>query len=267
MAYALYNAQYDNETYQSIQVSLVTDLYGAYYTSTPALLEQILQKKEVNTILNTVTDVALELCQHPDMVGKREKLLSLLKGEAVSVTTICRIGQHLENFEAEGSTFSADFENLARTGIKVKELLEPLYSASQLSTVIHGKAGNAAHELIHAAYALLRAAELVLFAEPSTAYIQSQIRTANLRLEDAQRYLRQPLPVKPYQTLVLSADGMYPGIVTEIPERLVRVRWYKWGYDGEVFTDWLTPKYLSTMRLTAEDCEKRFGALPPEYQA
>jgi hypothetical protein len=253
-AYAVYNAQYDNETFQSIQVSLVADLYGAYYTSTPELLEQALGKKDIHAMMNGVTDVALEIVGHPDMLGKRDKLLRLLQHEPISVTTICRIGQHLENFEAEGSTFSADFENLARTGLKVKDLLDPLYNASQLATVIHGKAGNAAHELIHAAYALLRAAELVLFAEPSTAYIQSQIRTANLRLEDAQRYLRQPFTVKPYQTLVLSADGTYPGIVTEIAERLVRVRWYKWGYNGEVFTDWLTPEYLATMRLTPADC-------------
>jgi hypothetical protein len=266
-AYARYNQNYNNATYHALQLSLVADRYGTEAAHDPQQLEQALNRPEINAILNCITDVALEICEHPDLQGKRDHLLRLLLHTPVSETTLHRIGDHWANFEEAGGTFVEDFLYLARVGLQVQRLIEPLHQAQQSTTTIQGKTGNAAYELVSAAYALLRAAELVLYAESSAAYIGAQVKTAEARIKDARYFLDVSAEnIRPAPTLVLSEDGTYPGIVTRVTETGVHVRWYKWGYEGETFTGWLTIEQLATSRLSPEDCGKRFGGLPPEYR-
>ena len=262
-AYARYNQNYDNTTYRAVQISLVTDRFGAEQAGDPQTLEHVLNRPEINLLMNAITDVALERCGHPNQRGKLDPLLRLLLHTPVSETTLHRIGDHWANYVEEDNPFVEEFLYRARAGLQVQRLMDPLHQAQQSTTMIRGRAGNAAYELVSAAYALVRAAEMVLYAEPSTAYIGTQVKTAEKRVADAKRFLLQP--TEDVQ-LVLSEDGTYPGIVTQMTENGVHVRWYKWGYEGETFVGWLNSEQFATLRLSPEDCRKRFGGLPPEYQ-
>jgi len=46
---------------------------GAYQAQEPKLLERALALTEINTLLNLVTDVALEVSGHPDIVGRQAR--------------------------------------------------------------------------------------------------------------------------------------------------------------------------------------------------
>ena len=72
--------------------------------------------------------------------------------------------------------------------------------------------------------------------------------------------------LKPYGTIVLSEDKTYPGLITHIEAALVLVVWYKWGYDHQPFTSWLTPTEAAKHTLTEAECIQRFRALPPSYK-
>lgn len=72
--------------------------------------------------------------------------------------------------------------------------------------------------------------------------------------------------LKPYGTIVLSEDKTYPGLVTAIVERTVRVIWYKWGYDcPDTISDWMTHAAAEKHAITAAECIRRFRDVPPQY--
>ncbi len=273
-----YHAHYNNDTYQAIQIAVVRDLCGAYQAQEPKLLERALALTEINALLNLVTDVALEASGHPDMVGRRERLLRAILNAGLSETTVHRMGEHFENFVVSDSTFSPDFENSAIAVLRVHEGLEVVYSMTTQTSDIHSKVGNAAHQMLWAAYHLLRTSELLLSGEPSAAYINEQIHAAERRMADGQQFLGQtPQPrndvsptetvIQPAHTLLLSSDGTYPGIVTSVTDRIAHITWYKWGYTGETFTDWMLLTNIAEYGLSAAACQTRFGGLPPTYQA
>jgi len=272
-----YHAHYSNDTYQAIQIAVVRDLCGAYQAQEPKLLERALALTEINTLLNLVTDVALEASGHPDMVGRQGRLLRAILNAHLSETTVHRIGEHFENFVPSGNSFSTDFEHCATAALRVHAGLEGVYGITTQTSDIHSKAGNAAHQMLWAAYHLLRASELLLSGEPSAAYINEQIHAAERRTADGQQFLGQtPQPnkdefpteavIQPSPTLLLSSDGTYPGIVTSVTDRIAHITWYKWGYAGETFTDWMLLTNIADHMLSVAECQKRFGGLPPNYQ-
>jgi hypothetical protein len=74
------------------------------------------------------------------------------------------------------------------------------------------------------------------------------------------------MTIIPNQTLLLSADETYPGLVTDIAEHLIRVVWYKWGFTSpDTFVSWLSPDEARQHILSAAECSRRFGGLPPDY--
>ena len=273
-----YHAHYNNDTYQAIQIAVVRDLCGAYQPQEPKLLERALALTEINTLLNLVTDVALEVSGHPDMVGRRERLLRAILNAGFSETTVHRMGEHFENFVVSGSTYSTDFENSAIAALRVHAGMDIVYGMTSHTSDIHSKTGNAAHQMLWAAYHLLRTAELLLSGEPSAAYINEQIHAAEHRMVDGQQFLGQTTHLKrgdppteaviqASRTLLLSADGTYPGILTSVTDRIGHITWYKWGYAGETFNDWMLLTNIADHILSVTDCQKRFGGLPPTYRA
>lgn len=277
-AMAHYHAHYNNGTYQAIQISVVRDLCGAYQAQEPKLLERALALTEVNALMNLVTDVALEASGHPDMIGRRDRLLRAILNARLSEETVHRIGEHIENFLEADSPFSTDFEYHATAALRVHTGLASVENMTTYTSDIHSKAGNAAHHMLRAAYHLLRSAELILVGEPSAAYVNEQMRSAERHMADGQQFLTQTAQskkaepkteavIQPYHTLLLSSDGTYPGIVTSVTDRIAHVTWYKWGYTGETFTDWMLLTNIADHILSVTDCQKRFGGLPPEYRS
>jgi hypothetical protein len=263
-----YNSQYKNATYRAVQVALVRDLTSAYQASEPKLLEIALRTEPILDILNLLTDVCLEIVGHPDLQGRRERLIRALADAQVSEETVRLMGQHMENFETMGSLFSADFENATLVLLKIQAL--NIHAAAQLASVLHSVAGNAAHELLCATDALLQLTSLLLKGESSETYKLEKLQKAERYLAYAKEHLLVPASktFAPYKTLLLSADKTYLGMVTghEANGSLL-VSWYKWGYaSSDVIHDWLHASQIPSLTiLSPEDCSKRFGGLPPTY--
>jgi hypothetical protein len=87
-AYAVYNAAYNNETFRHVQTTLVWEVCGPFQASHPNLIERALALPDLHTILNLVTDAALELCGHPDMTGRVEALLRAVTRQPISEDTL-----------------------------------------------------------------------------------------------------------------------------------------------------------------------------------
>lgn len=74
-------------------------------------------------------------------------------------------------------------------------------------------------------------------------------------------------------TLLISADGTYPGIVLEPRHTLnveywCRVKWYKWGYKSPDFMDGIEMiSQVESLVATPNEVFRKFYALPPEYNA
>lgn len=71
-------------------------------------------------------------------------------------------------------------------------------------------------------------------------------------------------------TLLISADGTYPGIVLpakpHLDERFCYVKWYKWGYASSDYMESVELNVsLEHLVKTPEQVRAKFGALPPEY--
>lgn len=263
-AYTHYNSHYNNETYKAVQVALVRDLWGA--PADERSLEVALKIEPIHGLLNLLTDVCLELSGHPEMAGRRDRLIRALVDAQVSPEVVRQMGQHMENFELDGSIFSADFENTTLALLQIEQI--NLYPAKTHTSTIHSQAGNAANDLIASAEYLLQVAKLLLMGEPSQVYMNEKMRQAERHLGYAKDAMQKPAPapIAPYKTLLLSGDATYAGLVTECDPNGVRVTWYKWGFASEdVIRDWLPIDHARKLILSTEDCAKRFGGLPSFY--
>ena len=262
-----YNSHYNNETYHAAQVSLVRDLCGTYQASEPKLLEIALRTQPIHGILTLLTDVCLEISGHPEMLGRRERLIRAVADAQASEETVRLMGQHMENFEAVGSLFSADFENTALALLRLETI--DFTTAKAHTATIHSPAGNVANDLIASAEYLLQVAKLVLAGEPSQVYIGEKLHQAERHLGYAKEQMHKPAsaPISPHKTLLLASDGTYVGLVTDSDPNGIRVTWYKWGFaSAEVIRDWVhAPQIPSLTVLTPEECTRRFGGLPPTY--
>lgn len=275
-AYARYNGRYNNETYRIVQKTLVGEVCGAYQAQEPALLERALNVPDLHTIMGLVTDAALELCGHPDHSGTSEALLRVLVRQPITDDTLHAIVRHWDNFVEEDDTLSADFLAAGRPALMVHALTDRLHTAISLTSDLSGAAGNAAHLLIQGAFRLLRASELLLTGDPSRAYVEEQVRAAERHTAEAGAFLErlyapitprpptEALSIHPYRTLLLSEDGTYPGLVTRVDEVGISTLWYKWGFDGETFVEWMTLAQAARRLLTPADCRQRFGGLPKD---
>jgi hypothetical protein len=203
---------------------------------------------------------------------------ALADAQTVTPETVRIIGQHFENFEEDGSPFSADFEHTVIALLHLKAL-NP-YAIRQSTSRIRGQAGNAANALVSATDALLQLARLALLNEPSSAYLREKLQAGMRYIADAEEYLgltpakatdtvEVTVKISANQTLLISQDLTYPGLVTGFNrEGHAVVEWYKWGYDSnDKFPDWLTVAEVPSRMISAHECQRRFKTLPPKYRA
>jgi hypothetical protein len=185
VALVRYQAQYNNETYQAVQTDVIGDLYGEAFAVDAATRETLLNKEVPSLLMNLLTDTALSICGYPYPQDKRQLLVNTALQHNLSAKTIRLMSQHLENFEAEGGHFSANFENTALTLLKVGAIRTDLAGGISVSSAIHGTKGRAAHYLLKAAAAFLHTAELLLKGENNQTYLNEKMMQGASGLADA----------------------------------------------------------------------------------
>ena len=264
-ALAAYHAKYQNESYLRVQVALVQDLWGAFPSDEPQVLSAALATEPSHSILNLLTDTCLEISEHPLMQGRVQRLIRALVDAKVGEEVVRLMGQHMEHFESDASSFSADFENSCLVLLRLQAI--ELYSAKAHSAAIHSRAGNIANDLLCSAQYLLQLSKLVLMNEDSTAYLNEKLRLAEAHLSYAKATLASTaVAIAAYKTLLLSEDKGYVGIVTNVKAGIAQILWYKWGYESpDTLSDWLPLAEVQSLLLSPADCQKRFGGLPPTY--
>jgi hypothetical protein len=188
-----YHANYDNKLWQEIQKSLVSALCGAYQASIPQLLERALALPEIHRILNNLMDAALEICGHPNMLGKQQTLLiSILDAGNQEVDfseSIKLMSDFLAKFEAQDKSRSADFKHTAETALFVRSIRLILSKAQESSSMIHNKEGNIANELLSATSNLLLLAERVQLGEGNFGYLNEKLQHVYERLATAEQQM------------------------------------------------------------------------------
>jgi len=266
-----YNSHYNNETYGAVQVSLVRDLCGSYQADDPKLLEIALGYRQISEILALLTAVCLEISGYPQMEGRRERLITALAVTNISGDTVRLMSQHMEDFEETGSQFSADFENTTLALLCLQKI--DLSLAKAYAGAIHNSAGTSANDLIVSASYQLELAKRILGGgrPPSQEFIGEMLHQADRHFAGAMSKLLKPAtpPMTPHKTLLLSSDGTHVGLVTAIEPQCIRIVWYKWGFTSkEVVRDWEYSTRIDILTvITPEACAKRFGGLPPAYDA
>jgi len=193
-ALAHYHAHYNNDTYRTVQKAVIADLYGEAFADDDSIREQLLGEENPNMLLNLFTDTALEICGSPVAQGKGHLLISLIAHHQLDAKTVRLMSQHLENFEEEGSTFSADFENTALTLLQLVEMRDTIQKAISLSAAIHNAHGRAAHHLLKASETFFYAAELLLKHESSKNYLSEKLAQGTYSLADAITEVKQIFP-------------------------------------------------------------------------
>jgi len=266
-----YNSHYNNETYDAVAYALVRDLCGTYQSDVPKFLKIALGYPKISEILALMTASCLEISGHPEMEGRRERLITALAVTNISEETVRLMGQHMEDFEAAGSQFSADFENTLLALLCLQKIDVSL--AKAYAGAIHNSAGTSANDLIVSASYQIELAKLLLGGgrPPSQAFIGDMLRQADRHFGDAMSKLLKPATpaMTPYKTILLSSDGTHVGLVTAIETNCIRIVWYKWGFTSkEVVRDWEYSTRIDILTvITPEACAKRFGGLPPAYDA
>jgi hypothetical protein len=183
-----YNLRYNNQSYQAVQKSIVHDLGGIHQAENPILLEQALNRHDINVIMNLIIDLSQVIVGYPHPADTCDRLLRALSAARhITPETALRIGEHFENFEDDDSTFSTDFENTMLALIAVQAI--DLYPARNKTAMVAGKAGNAANALVAAADALLQLARLTLINEPSAAYLREKLRAGKRYLDEAEQWI------------------------------------------------------------------------------
>ena len=185
VALVRYQAQYNNETYQAVQIAVIGDLYGEAFAVDATTRETLLDKEVPNLLMNLLTDTALSMCGYPYTQNKRQTLVNAALQHNLSAKTIRLMSQHLENFEADGEHFSADFENTALSLLEIATVRAELLEVVAVSSAIHGTKGRAAHYLLKAAAAFLHTAELLLKGENNQAYLNEKLMQGASGLADA----------------------------------------------------------------------------------
>src|SRR5690606_30396529 len=143
--------------------------------------------------------------------GRVQHLIRVLVDAKVGKEVVRLMGQHMEHFESDASSFSADFENSCLALLRLQSI--ELYSAKAHSAAIHSRAGNIANDLLCSAQYLLQLSKLVLMNEDSSAYLNEKLRLAEAHLSYAKATLTSaPDEIAAYNTLLLSEDKGYVGI-------------------------------------------------------
>jgi hypothetical protein len=190
-ALAHYHAHYNNDSYRAVQVALIADLYGEPFAHDSRIREQLLGEETPYSLMNLLGDVALEICGFPGMDGKQQVLVNAITLRQLSPETVRLMSHHLEHFEDDGSTFTADFENAALTLLQIMAIRKSVQAAISVSSVIHNGQGRASHHLLKSVAALLHVAELLLKAENSKSYLNEKLTQSTSALADALTEIRQ----------------------------------------------------------------------------
>lgn len=181
-----YHRHYNNDSYRAIQIALISDLYDELAAENVQVREQLLSEEIPNTIMNLLTDVALEISGVPTLSGKQHILLNQILEHQLSSQTIRLMGEHLDKFEQSG-TFARDFEEVALTVLNISKSQETILDAVSVSSAIQGPHGRGAHYLLKASTELLEIAQLLLFHESSQAYMSEKMNRAEKAFVDAQK--------------------------------------------------------------------------------
>ena len=179
-----YHRHYDNAEFKALQSALVSDTCGAYQASEPALLERALCLPELYALGNGVTDVALQICGHPNVQGRDVTLMRNLCEARVSAETVRLISQYFERFEGEGSVFSADFEHATLALLYLNDLSLP--KIGEHTNLIHSWCGNLADDALWAMDALAATAQALLLGETDVSYLGEKLRVVQVRLSRLQ---------------------------------------------------------------------------------
>ena len=181
-----YHARYNNATYLAVQTSVLIDLYSEAFSQNSTAREFLLCQERPNTIMNALTDTAIEIAEH-NTSNETQHLINLCQMHRLSPKTIRLMSQHLENFEEEGSVHSADFEHTALSLHHIVDVRQSVLNAVSLSSAIHSKRGRVAHHLLKAASALLHTVDLILNGESSQSYIDEKLKSGRVALGDVRR--------------------------------------------------------------------------------
>lgn len=185
-AYQHYHKYYNNETFHAAQVALVRDLAGAYQADEPKLLERALKIEPFVKILNLLTDTCLEISGHPDMAGRRERLMVELAHARVTRETVWKMFQHMQYFEDDDACpFSSAFKDAMLAIVQIKAV--DLTYARALTGEMDTPAGRAAHALIASVEYLLRLTVDLLTGKPLQGYYDAQLRAAEQRIATAKQ--------------------------------------------------------------------------------
>ena len=181
-----YHAHYSDVSYKAIQRAIIADLYGPVDTPDwEQLFDMRLSHTIPNRLMNTITDVASEICQWPGFQGSLPRLAQDIVLHRVSWATIQLIVDYLHRFEALGETWSADLLTTTQVTQFVLKAQPVLQEAAASAGDIHTSRGRAAHELLVAAEQLTRAAHLLLNGESELSYVLEKITHATDRIASA----------------------------------------------------------------------------------
>jgi hypothetical protein len=186
LALERYHRAYSNDMYRAIQVAIIADICGGYQAREPKLLERALSIEPMHSILNLVTDTALEFCGHPLMKGRRQRLLNALAVEPISSETIQLLATYFATFD-ENHTVAAEFSHVAQSLLMLRDLRSTLNEVIEDTAHIHTANGNQAHDLLSSAELLVQVADALLKGEQSSGYLQQKV-------SKAQRLLGQVTP-------------------------------------------------------------------------
>jgi len=256
VALARYHAQYDNATFRALHTALRRD---AGYDS-----------EALTHVLNQITDLCLGLCGHPDYRTDFTALTVGLGNLEARPETVRLIGQHLENFEEDGSPFSAEFEHITLVYLEVQSIA--FWRTIALSRHIRSDVGAVVGEWLSAAQDLIRLAGWTLIGEVGYGHAHARLERAEAHLASGKRIAQTlPLPshVMPFRALVRSADGLSVGVVVEVREgEGIAVCWYPDGIaHPNPVREWVSmPDLHRLIWMTENEWRERFDELPALYQ-
>lgn len=187
-AYDLYHARYGNTTYVAIQKPLVADVFGEKVAEDAQAFWNSLKQEPVHSILNAVTDAALDICGLMDYQGALHRLSLRIIQHRLSDESIQVIAEHLRNFEDESDTKIDDFVASLSTIQQTIKALDVLQDGIACASMIHNKEGRTAFYLLSAMQAYLSSA-VILLKEGDSGYCREKLGKGDAYLVCAKQEL------------------------------------------------------------------------------
>ena len=182
--YTHYNTRYNNTGYHKVQIAVLQDIHGGL-PGTPDEQDAWLASEPTNTILNAVTDAALEISGVEYPQSALRSLVLLLLQHKLSDETIYTIADHLRVFEDPADTRADDFVATIAAISQANNAEPSLFEAIRSASEIHSSPGRCAYHLLTAAHTLTETA-MILLKEGETGYMSEKWTRSRKHLELAQ---------------------------------------------------------------------------------